>query len=55
MERTILRAAPGKVLTDGRTYGRQIFLAEGMDASVFYEITDAEYNAIMEEKMPDEI
>ena len=55
MGRTILWAAPGMVLTDGRIYGRQIFLAAGMDASAFYEITEAEYNAIMEEKMPDEV
>ena len=55
MERTVLRAAPGMVLTDGRIYGRQIFLAAGMDAFVFYEITEAEYNTIMEEEMPDEV
>lgn len=48
--RTILYADDGKILTNGEIYGKQIYLAEGMDASAFYEISIEEYNAISEEK-----
>ena len=46
--RVILYADDGKILTDGETYGRQIFLAEGRTSDSFYEITEEEYNQIME-------
>lgn len=46
-ERTVLYADDGKVLTDGNIYGKQIFLADGVDASVFHEITEAEYEEII--------
>lgn len=46
--RVILYADNGKILTDGETYGRQIFLAEGRTSDSFYEITEEEYNQIME-------
>ena len=45
-ERTVLYADEGKVLTDGNVYGKQMFLADGVDASAFLEITEAEYEAI---------
>lgn len=46
--RTVLYADDGMVLTDGEIYGKQIFLADGADESRFHEITDAEYDAVME-------
>ena len=51
--RNILYAEEGKVLTDGEIYGRQIFLAEGKNPSEFYEITEKEYNEVLE-KMAEE-
>ena len=43
-----LIADEGKVLTDGTIYGREIFLGKGRSADEFHEITEAEYNAILE-------
>lgn len=43
-----LIADEGKVLTDGTIYGREIFLGKGRSADEFYEITEAEYDAILE-------
>ena len=48
MERTILTANEGMVLTDGHVYGKTIFLAEGASADDWHEITEEEYRAIME-------
>ncbi|MBQ8249968.1 MAG: hypothetical protein IJY93_08875 [Clostridia bacterium] len=48
--RTIIYADEGMVLTDGVTYGKQIYLAEGVDGSAFYEISDEEYAAILAEQ-----
>lgn len=47
MDRIELFANEGMILTDGTIYGRQIILAEGVDTSVFYEITEAEYDELM--------
>ena len=47
-ERVILTAAEGMVLTNGTDYGKVIYLAEGADPAAYYQITEAEYNAIME-------
>lgn len=50
MERQTLIASDGMVLTDGEIYGKEIYLAEGVNADVFYEITDAEYEQIVSSK-----
>lgn len=47
MERVVLYADAGMVLTNGTDYGRVIYLAIGADASEYYQITDAEYEAII--------
>ena len=44
--RMILYADEGKVLTNGEIYGKESYLAEGVSAENFREITDAEYNVI---------
>lgn len=50
-----LTASEGMVLTDGENYGKEVFLAEGADASAWYEITDAEYETILNEQMQKEM
>lgn len=47
MERQILIANDGMVLTNGEIYGKEIYLADGMSADMFCEITQAEYDEIM--------
>lgn len=44
--RTVLYADEGKVLTNGETYGKVIYLADGASPDAFYEITDEEYGLI---------
>ena len=51
MERVILTANDGMVLTDGEVYGKEIYLADGASTDAFHEITDAEYEKIMLEQM----
>ena len=41
--RKTLTASEGHILTNGEIYGRIIYLADGADASAFYEITEEEY------------
>ncbi len=48
--RTIIYADEGMVLTDGKIYGKQIYLADGISEDSFFEITDAEYEAVMAEQ-----
>ena len=47
--RTIIYADEGMVLTDGTIYGKQIYLAEDVDADAFFEITDEEYSRMLSE------
>lgn len=50
--RTILYADEGKILTNGTTYGTQIFLEVGASEIEFYEITREEYeNILLEEEL----
>ena len=49
-KRTVLYAEDGKILTNGEIYGRVIYLAEGIAPDAFYEITVAEYEAIIAEQ-----
>lgn len=48
--RTSIKAKEGYILTNGEIYGTEIFLAEGMSAEDFREITREEY----EEKLAEE-
>ena len=47
----IIRASQGMWLTDGENYGKTISLAEGVSVDKYYEITDAEYEKILEKEM----
>ncbi len=53
-KRLLISADEGKVLTDGKTYGKQIFLAVGESDESYTEITEEEYNAILAEKESEE-
>lgn len=48
MEKQILIADEGMVLTDGEVYGTRISLGVGRYPAEFYQITKAEYDKIME-------
>lgn len=50
MNRKILNASEGMIFTNGEIYGAQIYLAEGVDETTFYEITRDEYDRIMSER-----
>lgn len=49
-KRTVLYAEDGKILTNGKIYGRVIYLAEGVASDAFYEITEAEFETIKREE-----
>lgn len=46
--RTVLYADDGYVLTNGEIYGKTLFLADSASALDFYEITDEEYQAVLD-------
>lgn len=48
--RKIIYADAGKVLTNGKIYRKQIFLAEGVSETDFHEITEEEYESITAEQ-----
>ena len=43
-----LTAADGMVLTDGESYGKEIFLSQNGNADNWQEITEEEYKIIIE-------
>lgn len=47
-ERITLYADDGMILTDGEIYGKIIHLAEDKDKDSFYEITEEEFNNLIE-------
>lgn len=52
--RNIIYADEGKVLTNGEIYGKQIFLADGVKAEDFHEITEEEYAEIIANEQENE-
>ena len=42
MERVILKAPEGQVYTDGNTYCKEIYLAEGLNGAEFYLIDESD-------------
>ena len=53
-ERKILTAEDGMVLTNGKIYGKVIYLAVGADESEYYAITEAEYEEITNSEQAEE-
>lgn len=45
-----ITASEGHILTNGETYGVEIYLGEGVDADSFHEITREEYESILAEQ-----
>lgn len=50
MERTVLKSREGYIFTNGTDYGKIIYLANGINADSYYEITEEEYNKILEQE-----
>lgn len=44
--RKTIEASKGHILTDGKVYGRKIYLADGEDETRYYEITKEEYDIL---------
>lgn len=50
-----LAASDGYVLTDGANYGKVVYLASGDEGEKWYEITDEEYQKILDDEECEEI
>ena len=50
MDRIVVEASEGMVLTNGEIFGRKIYLAEGLTGENFYEITEGEYQKMLKEQ-----
>ena len=53
--RIVLKADEGFVYTNGEIYGTTIYLAEGVSAEGFRQITIEEYNRLMEQSAEGDI
>ena len=51
----ILKASEGMVLTDGEIYGNIIYIGADRKAEEFHEITQEEYDEIVNANMPEEV
>ena len=45
MDRKILKASKGMILTNGEICGSEIYLAEGIGENSFYEIPESEFES----------
>lgn len=50
----ILTADEGMYLTNGETYGKTVILPESANQGDWHEITEEEYNKIINSKFPEE-
>jgi hypothetical protein len=53
--RTSIKANEGMILTNGEIYGSEIFLADGLKAEDFHEITEEDYENLLSEQEAKEI
>lgn len=53
MERRILKASSGMILTNGEIYGYTIYLGNDVDESTFYEIPESEISNFEEAEVED--
>lgn len=49
MKQKKLIATDGMILTNGEIYGKEIFLGKGVNADDFHEISQEEYEKIIEQ------
>lgn len=51
--RVKLTASSGMVITNGETFGTVVYLASDVNPEDWYEITEEEYNSIVEKQLKD--